>query len=439
MTIALLAALFVGEFFTALIIAVFVLGAEVLEGLTVGRGRRAIRDLLDFLPATATVRRSTGSVRVPLEQVRIGDAVLVAPGECIAVDGTVRGGHSFVDQATITGESQPVEKSPGAVVYAGTINQSGVLDILAERLGRDTSFGKIVDAVESAERSRAPVQRTADRYAGYLVYFALGCAALTFAITRDARSTISVIIVAGACGIAAGTPLAVLGAIGLAARAGAIIKGGRYLEALWTVDTVAFDKTGTVTIGSPHVLEIRPVAGVCGTRGARGCGDCRTTLRAPPRHGHRAASGCARSGNHRTDTFSYTPGRGIVATLSNEAILVGNRAFVADHGVSLEGLPCGRGVDDRHRDPRRARWQAPRRRSCRRPDPRRSRRGDASAPRSRHPNGPADGRRTGCRAMRWGPSWVSTGFTRSCCRSRRSTWWRSWRTRGERSRWSGTA
>ena len=156
----------------------------------------------------------------------------------------------------------PVEKGPEAVVYAGTINQSGTLEIVADRLGQDTSFGKIVNAVERAERSRAPVQKVADRYAGYLVYFALACAGLTFAATRDARSTISVIIVAGACGIAAGTPLAVLGAIGRAARAGAIIKGGRYLEALWKIDTVAFDKTGTVTIGRPEIVEIRPVSGI---------------------------------------------------------------------------------------------------------------------------------------------------------------------------------
>ena len=238
------------------------LAAEVLEGLTVGRGRRAIRDLLDFLPATATVRRTGGPMRIPLSAVRVGDTILVAPGECIAADGRVRSGHSYVDQATITGESTPVEKGPDAIVYAGTINQSGTLEVVADRLGRDTSFGKIVEAVEHAERSRAPVQKIADQYAGYLVYFALACAALTFAITRDARSTISVIIVAGACGIAAGTPLAVLGAIGRAARVGAIIKGGRYLEALWNVDTVAFDKTGTVTIGRPEIVQIRPVTGI---------------------------------------------------------------------------------------------------------------------------------------------------------------------------------
>jgi Cu+-exporting ATPase len=343
MTIALVAALVIGEFFTVLVITAFVLAAEVLEGLTVGRGRRAIQDLLDFLPATATVRRGAGAVRVPLGQVRVGDAVIVAPGECIAVDGSVRTGHSYVDQATITGESTPVEKRPGAIVYAGTINQSGTLELVADRLGRDTSFGKIVEAVEHAERSRAPVQKTADRYAGYLVYFALACAALTFAITRDARSTISVIIVAGACGIAAGTPLAVLGAIGRAARAGAIIKGGRYLEALWKVDTVAFDKTGTLTVGRPEIREIRPASGVTD----------RAVLEAAAiaerRSEHPLATAIVRAADTgrvpvvEPETFEYTPGRGIVARTNGEDILVGNRAFVESHGLSPDAL-AGREV-----------------------------------------------------------------------------------------------
>src|SRR5579862_3181106 len=144
MTIALMAALVIGEFFTALVITAFVLAAEVLEGLTVGRGRRAIQDLLDFLPPTAAVRRGSGALRIPLSQVRIGDAVLVAPGECIAVDGSVRSGHSWVDQSTITGESTPAEKRSDAIVYAGTINQTGTLEIVVDRVGRDTSFGKIV-------------------------------------------------------------------------------------------------------------------------------------------------------------------------------------------------------------------------------------------------------------------------------------------------------
>jgi P-type Cu+ transporter len=338
MTIALVAALAIGEFFTALVITAFVLAAEVLEGLTVGRGRRAIQDLLDFLPATAMVRRGSGALRLPLSQVRVGDAVLVAPGECIAVDGSVRSGHSYVDQATITGESTPVEKAADAIVYAGTINQSGALEIVADRVGRDTSFGKIVEAVEHAERSRAPIQKTADRYAGYLVYFALASAALTFAITRDARSTISVIIVAGACGIAAGTPLAVLGAIGRAARAGAIIKGGRYLEALWKVDTVAFDKTGTVTIGRPEILAIHPATGVTERAILEAAAIAERRAEHPLASAIVRAADTARLPSVEPDTFEYTPGRGIVAHTNGEAILVGNRSFVAAHGLSPESF-----------------------------------------------------------------------------------------------------
>jgi len=232
MTIALLAALAIGEFFTALVITGFVLAAEVLEGLTVGRGRRAIQDLLDFLPRTITVRREGQIIEIPAEQARVGDSVIVKPGGHIPVDGIVVNGRSFVQQAAITGEAMPVEKFPGDVVYAGTMNQSGALEVGAQKLGRDTSFGRIVEAVERAEKSRAPIQKTADRLAGYLVYFALGAAVLTFLLTRNVRSTISVVIVAGACGIAAGTPLAILGAIGRAARQGHDNQG-------WTLPGVA--------------------------------------------------------------------------------------------------------------------------------------------------------------------------------------------------------
>src|SRR5438128_7753542 len=262
MTIAIIAAAAISEFFTALVITLFVLIAEVLEGMTVSRGRRAIRDLLDFLPRAVSVRRGGGVAEVDTEALAVGDAVLVNPGGRIPVDGTVIAGHSFVDQARITGESMPLEKTARAPVFAGSINQSGALEIRTERIGRDTSYGKIIEAVEQAERSRAPVQRLADRMAGYLVYFALGAAALTYLLTRDIRSTISVVIVAGACGIAAGTPLAILGAIGRAARAGAIVKGGLFLEQLGQVDTVALDKTGTLTFGQPAVRSLLPVAGV---------------------------------------------------------------------------------------------------------------------------------------------------------------------------------
>jgi len=157
MSIAIVAAAAISEFFTALVITLFVLVAEVLEGMTVSRGRRAIRDLLDFLPRAVSVRRAGGIAEVDADALSPGDAVLVNPGGRIPVDGIVIAGHSFVDQARITGESMPLEKFVGASVFAGSINQSGALEIRAERIGRDTSYGKIIEAVEQAERSRAPV------------------------------------------------------------------------------------------------------------------------------------------------------------------------------------------------------------------------------------------------------------------------------------------
>src|SRR5438132_1603942 len=192
----------------------------------------------------------------------IGDTILVNPGGRVPVDGTVLAGHSFVDESRITGESMPVEKTKGAPVYAGAINQSGALEVRAERIGRDTTYGKIIEAVERAERSRAPVQRLADRLAGFLVYFAVAAAGLTFLFTGDVRATIAVVIVAGACGIAAGTPLAILGGIGQSARLGAIVKGGVHLGTLGRVDTVVLDKTGTLTYGRPAVQRVLAVDGV---------------------------------------------------------------------------------------------------------------------------------------------------------------------------------
>jgi len=251
MTIALVAATCIGEFFTALIITVFVLVAEVLEGLTVSRGRRAIGDLLDLLPRSAWIVEGGATVEVPVTQLRAGDRVLIRPGTRIPADGHVVSGNSSVEEAAITGEPLPQDKLPGSRVFAGTLNQTGAIEVAVENLGRDTTFGRIVEAVEKAEQTRAPIQRLADRLAGYLVYFALGSALLTLLLTHNLRSTISVVIVAGACGIAAGTPLAILGAIGRAARQGAIVKGGMYLEQLAKIDTVLLDKTGTLTYGKP--------------------------------------------------------------------------------------------------------------------------------------------------------------------------------------------
>jgi heavy metal translocating P-type ATPase len=335
MTIALLSALAIGEFFTALVITGFVLAAEVLEGLTVGRGRRAIQDLLDFLPRTVSVRRNNEAIEIPAESLRLSETVIVKPGGRIPVDGVVLSGRSFVEQAAITGEAMPVEKLAGDPVYAGTINQFGALELRADKLGRDTTFGKIIDAVERAEKSRAPIQKTADRLAGYLVYFALGASVLTFIITHNVRSTISVVIVAGACGIAAGTPLAILGAIGRAAHKGAIIKGGLYLEALAEVDTVLLDKTGTLTFGTPQIRNVVSADGFTERQIIAAAAIAERKSEHPLAKAIIARAGELAIPVVEPDRFAYTPGKGVSTDYRGEEIIVGNRTLLMERGVRI--------------------------------------------------------------------------------------------------------
>jgi Cd2+/Zn2+-exporting ATPase/Cu+-exporting ATPase len=342
MTIALAAALGIGEAFTALVIVLFVLIAEVLEHMTVGRGRRAIQDLMDFLPRAVSVRRAGRTEDLAASALVAGDVVLVKPGSRIPVDGEVLSGHSSVDQAMVTGESLPVEKTVGARVFAGTVNQSGVLEVRATGIGKDTAYARIIEAVERAERTRAPIQKIADRLAGYLVYFALGAAVVTLLITHDLRATISVVIVAGACGIAAGTPLAILGAIGRAARHGAIIKGGVYLEALGHVDTIVFDKTGTVTLGVQMVVGLHPSTGVDERRLLTAAALAEASSEHPLAAAILARAHEAGIEPGHPETFTYRPGRGIVCTSAGHRVVVGNSAHLNDQGTRVEGeqLTC---------------------------------------------------------------------------------------------------
>ena len=333
MAIAIIAAAAIAEVFTALVVALFVIIAEELEHLTVAKGRVAIRELVDFIPPEARVRRG-GDIRVlALAEVIAGDHVLVSPGEKVPVDGTVIDGHSYVDQSRITGEAMPAEKKAGSPVFAGSINQMGAIEIVVEKVGADTSYGRIIQAVEAAEQTRAPVQKLADRLAGYLVYVAIAAAALTWLLTHDMRDTISVIIVAGACGIAAGTPLAILGGIGRAAKLGSIIKGGIHLETLGRVNTVVLDKTGTLTMGEPAVQRIKTAEGF----------DETTVLRlaasAELHSEHPLARAIVAHASERgitvaePDRFQYTVARGITAIVEGRTILVGNRALLGENGI----------------------------------------------------------------------------------------------------------
>ena len=272
MLLAIVAAAAIGEWVTALAVTVFALCAEVLEELSMDRGRDALTDLMSFLPQTARVvtapesaesAESSETTDVPVDEVRPGQVIALSPGGRVPVDGVIRTGRADVDQSRITGEALPVQVGPGDRVPAGSITRGG-LELEVERVGEESSYGRIVAAVRRAQSSRAPVQRLADRLAARIVYLALAAALVTFLVTRDARATISVIIVAGACGVAAGTPLAVLAAIARAARCGAFVKDGTHLEQLSAVDTVVMDKTGTLTVGAPRVASVHPTEDAAG-------------------------------------------------------------------------------------------------------------------------------------------------------------------------------
>jgi heavy metal translocating P-type ATPase len=261
MTIAIFASLAIGQYAVSTLITFFVLLSEYIEGYAVDKGRATVDLLEKSVPKRALVRRNGTEIEVEVQTLVDGDVVIVRQGDRIPVDGTIVFGSAFVNQSMITGESTRVEKNADDTVYAGSVNESGLIEVKTERVGNETLFGKIIKLVEEAESKRAPIQRISDKLATYLVEFAIGLSMVTYLLTRNLTSTISVIVVAGACGVAAGTPLAIVAIMSNAAKRGAVIKGGAYVEEMDKIDTVVIDKTGTLTLGQPAVDEIVCFAG----------------------------------------------------------------------------------------------------------------------------------------------------------------------------------
>jgi len=269
MVIAILASLALFQFLPAIVITFFALLSEFVEGFIVRKGRKNIQLLYDLTPRKAIIKtdNSTNNQKsdkanlsttqeVLVEDVRVGDIVIVREGDIISVDGNIVRGASTVNQSSITGESAPIEKNVGDIVYAGTTNLTHQLEIRCDRLSTDTTFAKIIHLVEEAEASKAPIQKLSDRLATRLIQFAIGLSVLTFVVTHNIVSTLSVIVVAGACGLAVGTPIALLATNGKLSRSGVIVKGGLQIENLSSAGTIVFDKTGTLTSGKPVVSEV---------------------------------------------------------------------------------------------------------------------------------------------------------------------------------------
>ncbi len=238
-------------------VVLFMRVGDFVERFTTERARRAVGELVAQNPQTARVERDGQEVEIPASQVVVGEVVIVRPGEKLPVDGEVVAGQATLNQAAITGEAMPVEAGPGRQVYAATIAQLGSLRIRASHTGSETTYGQIIHLVEEAELNKAPVERIADKFSAYYLPVVASVAGLTFLISRDPLATAAVLVVACSCAFALATPIAMLASIGAAAKHGLMIKGGKYLELLARADVVLIDKTGTLTLGKPEIVDCR--------------------------------------------------------------------------------------------------------------------------------------------------------------------------------------
>lgn len=261
-SIAIVASLIQGEFLTAAVVSFVMVLGSLIEQATSESARKAIQSLIDIAPETATVMVDGKELTVPLEQVQVGNLLLVKPGERIPVDGHVTKGITAVDESSMTGEPIPVEKTVGDGLSAGTLNQNGVIEMEATRVGDDTTLSKVIKLVVDAEAHKPKGVRIVDRYAQWFTPTILLCAGITWFATHDVSRAIAVLIVGCPCALILAAPTAIVATIGRAARAGILVKGGGYLEEVGRANVVLFDKTGTLTEGKPRVDAIVTVDGV---------------------------------------------------------------------------------------------------------------------------------------------------------------------------------
>ena len=324
------------------LLVMFILMGQWFEELTKGRASKAIEKLLDLQAKEATVIRDGKSIKISLDEIKIGDVILVKPGEKIAVDGIVTEGGSSIDESMVTGESIPVEKHPGSSVIGSTINKTGSFQFKATKIGKDTLLSQIIQLVERAQSSRAPIQKLADKISGYFVPTVLILAIVTFDVwyvllgataLHALLFAVAVVVIACPCALGLATPTALMVGTGRGAKMGILIKSGEVLEMARDIKYVMFDKTGTLTEGKPVVTDIvgEDTALVLGTAAA---------LENASEH-PLASSILAKAGEKKipiakVTEFKAIGGKGIVAYIEKNAALIGNRALLAENKISLE-------------------------------------------------------------------------------------------------------
>ena len=335
MTLGVIAALAVGQWVTAALVVVFMRIGDYVENFTTESARRAVKELTTLAPQLARVDRAGVETEVSVGDVTIGDIVIVRPGEKIPVDGVVIGGQATIDQSAITGESMPVDVAVGMHVYAATIANLGSLRIRAERIGSDTTFGRVIKMVEQAEMHRADVQRLADKFSSWYLPIVAGIAALTFLVRRDPLSTAAVLLVACSCSFALATPVAMLASVGASARRGLLIKGGKYLEILARADVLLVDKTGTLTLGQPQVTDVISLDGLSRS-------EILSLAAAVERYSEHPLAEAVRRLAHEENisliepqSFEAVPGHGVRAVINSRHIAIGSRRMLP----SAESLP----------------------------------------------------------------------------------------------------
>jgi Cu+-exporting ATPase len=330
-------------FDTSAVIITLILFGRVLEARAKGRASEAIRKLAGLQPKKARVIRGGREVDIPVEEVAVGDIVLVRPGERIPVDGLLVGGHSAVDESMITGESLPVTKKPGDEVIGATINKTGSFEFRATKVGRDTALAQIIRLVQEAQGTKAPIQRLADVIAGYFVPVVMSLALLTFILWFDfgpqpgfrlaVMNFVAVLIIACPCALGLATPTAVMVGTGRGAEQGILIKGGEILETAHQLTTIVLDKTGTLTKGQPEVTDSEPVAPF--NRAAL----LALAASVERQSEHPLAEAIVTKARDEGLTleaasgFKAIEGLGVEAEVAGKKILVGSQAFLMENGI----------------------------------------------------------------------------------------------------------
>lgn len=256
-TIAVVGALIIGEYTEAAVVSFLFLFGDYLEGRTLNKTRSALKSLMDMAPLEATILKDGNRITIPVEEVKVGDHVIVQPGARIPVDGQVLTGRSFINESAITGESVPVLKRRGDQVFSSTVSDDGYLEILAEKVGGDTTFSKIIELVEEAQETKAPTQKFMERFAAYYTPAILFLSILVGLFTQNTHLALTFLVIACPGALVISVPVSIVAGIGNGAKNGILFKGGDKMENLAKVDAVVFDKTGTLTQGKPMVTDIK--------------------------------------------------------------------------------------------------------------------------------------------------------------------------------------